>query len=202
MPNGNYLIQSPKGEKIDPKLAARISDGLTKLGVPPDNWRYVVLPEQNWQDTVDAYGQTMPHHTDTAFSNLPGKVTYLRQSKLNRGDADFMTTLAHEFGHRKLNSTKEDVADRYARQAVAEWQKYGRSNEAAKVELQNQAAKLPGEFEPTHVPPETQLVPPMSPEVQKIMNQQPVRSHAERVMAQQPSSLISMADRMKLQPEE
>lgn len=57
-------------------------------------------------------------------------------------------------------------------------------------------------IEPTHVPPETQLTPPMSPEVQKTMNQQPIRSHAERVMAEQPSSSISMADRMKLQPEE
>ena len=152
MPN-QYLIQSPKGETIDSKLSARISDGLTKLGVPSGDWRYVVLPEQNWKDTVQAYGQTMPHHTDTAFSNLPGKVTYLRQSKLNRGDDDFMTTLAHEYGHRKLNSTKEEDADSYARQAIQQWRKYGRSNEGALADAKAAVTHGEANIEPTRSQP-------------------------------------------------
>lgn len=159
MPN-QYTIQTPKGEKLDSTMQARIVKGLKSLGVPQDDWRYVVLPEQNWQDTVRAYGQTMPHHTDTAFSNLPGKVTYLRQSKLTRDDDDFMTTLAHEYGHRKLNSPKESDADSYARQAIQQWRKYGRSNDGALADAK--AAVVHGEanIEPTRAPIATSLQAP------------------------------------------
>ena len=152
MPN-NYTIQTPPNEKLDPRIQSRISNGLKKLGVPAQDWRYVVLPEQNWKDAVQAYGQTMPHHTDTAFSNLPGKVTYLRQSRLNRGDDDFMTTLAHEYGHRKLNSTKEEDADSYARQAIQQWRKYGRSNDGALSDAKAAVAHGESGIEPTRSQP-------------------------------------------------
>lgn len=73
--------------------------------------------------------------------------------------------------------------------------------------------KLPGEFEPTRAPIATTLTPPdeneteqsappMSPRVAKIMAQQPSRSYAQRVIAQQPVSSLRMADRMKLQSPE
>lgn len=153
-----YAIQSPKGLTLDTRMESRISDGLTKLGVPSGDWRYVVLPEQNWKDTVQAYGQTMPHHTDTAFSNLPGKVTYLRQSKLNRGDDDFMTTLAHEYGHRKLNSTKESDADGYARQAIQEWRRYGRSNDGALAAIKERIAQADAPISPASQPPSNLLL--------------------------------------------
>ena len=39
----------------------------------------------------------------------------------------------------------------------------------------------------------------MPPRVQQIMAQQPSRSYAQRVIAQQPASSLRMADRMKLQ---
>lgn len=153
-----YTIQAPKGDAVDSHLESRISDGLIKLGVPSDGWRYVVLPEQNWKDTVQAYGQTMPHHTDTAFSNLPGKVTYLRQSRLNRSDDDFMTTLAHEYGHRKLNSTKESDADGYARQAIQEWRKYGRSNDGALAAIKERVAQAEAGTVPTNPSPSNLLL--------------------------------------------
>lgn len=157
MPN-QYTIQTPKNIALDPRLQTRISDGLKKLGVPQDDWRYVVLPEQNWKDAVQAYGQTMPHHTDTAFSNLPGKVTYLRQSKLTRDDDDFMTTLAHEYGHRKLDSTKESDADGYARQAVQEWRRYGRSNDGALAAIKERIAQADARISPASLPPSNLLL--------------------------------------------
>ena len=42
----------------------------------------------------------------------------------------------------------------------------------------------------------------MPPRVQQIMAQQPSRSYAQRVIAQQPVSSLRMADRMKLQSPE
>jgi len=161
----SYDIQSPKGEQVSPALQAKLSMGLQQLGVPQgDGWRYVVLPDQNWIDTVKAYGQTMPHHTGTAFSNLPGKVTYLRQGALESVPNDtFMTTLAHEYGHR-LFGPKESTADTYARNAVQQWQKNGVSNEGANMALQSRVAAQQGQQQPVTAPVNPALQ-PMGPSI-------------------------------------
>ena len=159
MPNRkNYAIQSPKGETVSPDLQKKISDRMQKLGIPAnDGWRYVVLQGQNFKDAADAYAQSMPHHTDSAFSNLPGKVTYLSQDKLNTDNDDALTTtLAHEYGHRKYGPS-EDAADKYARQAVEQYRKYGQSNDGALAALSNQSSDRQNEAQPTSAPIATQL---------------------------------------------
>lgn len=170
MPNDNYLIQSPKGETISLALQKKISDTAKKLGIPTSDWRYVVLQGQNFKDAANSYGQSMPHHTDTAFSNLPGKVTYLNQDKLNTDNSDaFVTTLAHEYGHRKYG-TSEDTADKYAKQSVEQYRKYGRSNDGAAADLKQQSESV--QFQPTSAPIETNLIPPSLPSnVQKAVDQ-------------------------------
>ena len=155
MPKDKYLIQSPKGETLSDGEKAKLQAALNKIGIPSKDWRFVVLPDQDWKDATQS--NSLPHPTDTAFSNLLAKVTYLHQKVLQGSDDSLIRTLAHEQGHARLNTTSEDNANAYMRNSMAEIKKYGRTNNAANAALQDQVAERQNQFQPTSAPIATQL---------------------------------------------
>lgn len=164
----NYLIQTPKDETLSSGQRAKLQSALDKIGVPTKDWRFVVLDNQTWKDMTSS---GLPHPTDTTFSNLAGHVTYIHQSLLQQPDDEVTRLMAHEQGHERLNTTSEDKANEYARNALAEIKKYGRSNNAVNQTLQAQVASDRNKIQPTPAPIQTQLQAPSNPYQQMIDNE-------------------------------
>ena len=216
MPNDKFSVVGGYGYSPSPEQTARVQTFLRWLPAKAKPASVIILRPEDFGKAAKMFSQ-VPTNVgfsvgDRSYINaalFDPKNTILQdelRGKARVGASDAPEwVLAHEALHLgshqdpQLQEMHDNLYNDDANAIIGQWNsKPVRAYRA----LQSNAAKVVGQVQPTDVPPETQLTPPMSPQVQKIMNQQPVRSHAERVMAQQPSSSISMADRMKLQPEE
>lgn len=168
MPNDAYTIQTPHGT-LTTAMQSKLASALAKVGVPKGGWRFVVLPDQAWKDLKSS--SPLPHPTDTTFSNLPGKVTYIHQKALQGSDDDFTRLMAHEYGHRVLNTTSEDKANSYAQDVMKQIRQYGESDAAALQDTQARINADRGAIQPSQAPIKMQLQPTPTPIQRMIDNE-------------------------------
>lgn len=129
--------------------------------------------------------------------------------------------LSHELAHmqdtrpRPWQEAHDSIYNSEGQKIFQQWQKsvdaqQKREAQAYQRMREQSIVKVPQELQ-DHLPSSsinTTLIAPkemensLSPRVQNIMAQQPSRSYAQRVIAQQPVSSLRMADRMKLQSPE
>ena len=80
--------------------------------LPPD-WHFITLNEVQWLLAVKH------HETDTAFSQLPLHLTYIREEYARDAtDKRLLHTLAHEIGHYKCQCQDESTANKIADQLI------------------------------------------------------------------------------------
>lgn len=132
-PKPSYTIQAPVGDAVPGWLRSRLDQALTNIGVPTDQeWRYVVVPENTWQSLRQEWNPYANDDFGDAATLLHARATYLRQNAIQHMEREKLEALlAHEFGHRYLNSTNEGKVDKLTAQLMSQIDKYGRSDLAA-----------------------------------------------------------------------
>lgn len=161
----------------DPKRMMKLKSILSVVGVPDKVKQIIVENSLGMNQARQMYGVSGNH---PAFSLYNDGRVYIDRDTLDNPKM-FHDYLLHEFGHFASGAypkkgveenlppvqtqAMENQAEQGAKPFRDAYQFYLKNQKAldakyAKYSLDSQAAKLPGEFEPTHVPPETQLTPP------------------------------------------
>lgn len=214
MPTPNLPYIQFIGGRSDPKRQEYLNTLLKATGVPDGVKQILVESPIGMRQARQMY--QVPDNRPAFSSYQDGRV-YIDDNTLDNPKM-IHDYLLHEFGHfaakaypKKGNEDRlsnnqmqamEQAAEKGAqpyRDAFKLFQsKAGRAYQAEQSRIDSDQGKI----QSTPAPVNTSFENSLSPRVQNIMAQQPSRSYAQRVIAQQPVSSLRMADRMKLQSPE